>query len=317
MKLAVILATYNRCDLLPRCIEAFLAARVPEGVTANLLVVDNNSTDGTRAVVARYADAFSERVEYLFEPQAGKCHALNTGIEASSGDVIGFIDDDETIAPNWVEVVAREMVRPELDFVGGPYVPNWLAPRPSWYSESFRGAIGDCDNLRERARYGTDKAPLLVLGGNAVVRRYVFARVGQYSSRYPYAEDLDMYRRIMDAGFVGDYVPDLVIHHNVPVYRLTKRYFRHWAYTAARNDGKMERDGRRMHREPRICGIPRWMMQRAAEGLLLRLWRAGRPGDAAAFAGELEAISLAGYLRGRYIPIPERIQDRSGGAVHG
>lgn len=312
MRLDIILPTYNRAPLLLRGIEAFLAARVPDGVEARLVVVDNKSSDATRATVAGFVERNPGRVAYLFEGRQGRHHALNAGIAGSGADVIGFFDDDEVIAPDWIEVVARELGRPGLDFIGGPYLPNWLAPRPPWYSDAYHGVVSVFDYGKQRLRYGSAQCPTYMLGGNAAVRRSVFATVGEYSARYTYAEDLDMYRRIIAAGFVGDYVPDLIIQHDIPAYRLTKRYFRHWVYTAARNDGKMERHGIATHHEPRLGGAPRWMWRRAAEGLLLRLLRIRRPDDPDAFSGELHAIELIGHLRGRWLNLPERHGDRSG-----
>lgn len=312
MRLDVILPTYNRMRLLPRAIDAFLAARVPDGVEARLMVVDNNSNDTTRATVAAYAERHPGRVASLFEPKQGRHHALNAGILTSGADVVGFVDDDEVMDAGWIEVVAREFGKPGLDFIGGPYLANWLAPRPDWLPPGFAGVIGVFDYGPAPFHYGAAECPTHLLGGNAAVRREVFERTGPYSDRYPFAEDLEMYRRIVAAGFVGAYIPDLIIHHDIPAGRLTKRYFRHWVYAAGRNEGKFARDGIGAPDGPSLLGAPRWMWRRAAEGMALRLWRARRPDDPLAFAGELHAIDLLGYLRGRWLTLPERHHDRSG-----
>ncbi len=317
MRIDIILATYNRAALLPRAIEAFLAARVPAGVSARLLIADNNSSDGTRETVAPYVERSAGRVAYLFEGKQGRHHALNAGIAASSADVVGFVDDDEVMDPGWIEVVTRELGLPGLDFIGGPYVPNWLAGCPAWVPDGFVGVTGIFEYGTTSFPYGTPECPTHLLGGNAAVRRSVLERVGPYSDRYPFAEDLEMYRRMLAAGFRGAYVPDLIIHHDIPARRLTKAYFRHWVYTAGRNDGKFARDGLQAEQGPRLFGVPRWKWRRAAEGLGARIARLGRRDDPVGFAGELHAIALAGYLRGRWLTLPERHRDRSGlgGAV--
>ncbi len=312
MRVDVILPTYNRARLLPRAIETFLAARVPEGVEARLVAVDNNSCDGTQATLAAYVERHPGRVASLFEPKQGRHHALNAAIRASGADVVGFVDDDEVMDAGWIEVVARELGKPGLDFVGGPYLPNWLAPRPAWLPPGFGGVIGAFDYGTMPFRYGGPDCPTHLLGGNAAVRRKVFERVGLYSDRYPYAEDLEMYRRIIRAGFVGAYIPGLIIHHDIPAWRLSKRYFRYWVYTAGRNDGKFARDAVDVADGPSLLGVPRWMWRRAAEGMALRLWRATQGDDPMAFAGELHAIELVGFLRGRWLAGQERRHDRSG-----
>lgn len=317
MRLDVVLPTYNRAALLPRAIEAFVAARVPEGVSARLLVADNNSSDATRATVAACAERSGGRVGYLFEAKQGRHHALNAAIAATQGEILGFVDDDEVMEAGWIEVVARELggkgsAEGGLDFIGGPYVPNWQAPCPAWLPDGFVGVTGAFEYGTTSFRYGTPECPTHLLGGNAAVRRVVFERVGPYSDRYPFAEDLEMYRRMLAAGFVGAYMPDMVIYHDIPARRLTKTYFRHWVYTAGRNDGKFARDGMEPVGGPRLLGVPRWKWRRAAEGLGMRIARLGRRDDPVGFAGELHAIALAGYLRGRWLTLPERHRDRSG-----
>ena len=129
MDIDVVLATHNRAGLLGQAIGSFVrAAAASDGGTARLLVADNNSKDGTRRVVeaaqAAHPDA---RIEYLFEPRQGKAHALNLGVAQSQADVIGFFDDDEQLAPDWLRVLRRAFADPALEFAGGPVLPDWSA----------------------------------------------------------------------------------------------------------------------------------------------------------------------------------------------
>jgi glycosyltransferase involved in cell wall biosynthesis len=101
MQLDVIVPTYNRHSLLERALESLLAAELPTGLTVTVTVVDNNSRDNTSAVVNAFKPRFEGRLNYLFEPNPGKSHALNTGIAATSGDLVGMIDDDEQIDRSW------------------------------------------------------------------------------------------------------------------------------------------------------------------------------------------------------------------------
>ena len=94
MQLDVIIPTYNRQKLLERTLQSLRVARVPEGLTVKVTVVDNNSSDGTRALVERWKASFPDRLSYVFEPKQGRSHALNAGIDSSDGDLLGFIDDD-------------------------------------------------------------------------------------------------------------------------------------------------------------------------------------------------------------------------------
>ena len=80
MKITVILCTFNRCDLLANALESLARSVLPTGVDWDVLVVDNKSTDRTRDVIQSFCDRYPGRFRYLFEPQAGKSYALNSGI---------------------------------------------------------------------------------------------------------------------------------------------------------------------------------------------------------------------------------------------
>src|SRR5690349_16399176 len=101
MHLEVVVPTYNRALLLPVCLKSLHAASIPEGLTVGITIVDNNSSDNTREVVESWREQFGDRLRYVFERMQGRSAALNAGITASEGDLIGFIDDDEEIDPTW------------------------------------------------------------------------------------------------------------------------------------------------------------------------------------------------------------------------
>ena len=98
----VLIATYNRAALLDETLASLRRLRVSPHLRWEAIVVDNNSTDGTRAVVERHARDFPVTLRYLFEPAQGRSSALNTGIEAAAGDVLAFTDDDVRVAEGWL-----------------------------------------------------------------------------------------------------------------------------------------------------------------------------------------------------------------------
>ena len=67
MNITVILCTYNRCQILVKALSSVALSRLPEPVAWEVLVVDNNSRDRTRDVVADFCRRYPGRFRYLFE----------------------------------------------------------------------------------------------------------------------------------------------------------------------------------------------------------------------------------------------------------
>src|SRR5271154_1837494 len=103
MKVTVILCTYNRCRVLAKALDSLALSELPDSADWEVLVVDNNSTDQTKAVVQEYGRLHPGRFRYHFEPHPGKSYALNTGIREARGEIFAFIDDDVTVEPTWLE----------------------------------------------------------------------------------------------------------------------------------------------------------------------------------------------------------------------
>src|SRR5215475_7668419 len=107
MTLDLVIPTHNRAELLSRLLSSIRSARVPDGVAVRTIVVDNNSQDTTRAVVDQAQAGWPGTLEYRFEPVQSKSVALNHGLSLVRADVVGMLDDDEEIHPEWIAVVAR------------------------------------------------------------------------------------------------------------------------------------------------------------------------------------------------------------------
>lgn len=99
MNFSIVIATYNRLDLLKRAIASALNQTHP----SEIIVVDNASTDGTEA----YAKSLGDRITYCRNAtNAQHAGAVNVGVQAATGDWVKFIDDDDYLAPTCLEVMA-------------------------------------------------------------------------------------------------------------------------------------------------------------------------------------------------------------------
>ncbi|MGI9074355.1 MAG: glycosyltransferase family 2 protein, partial [Bryobacteraceae bacterium] len=125
MTLDVILPTYNRATLLAIALDSLIAASRPEQLPVTVFVVDNNSKDNTREVVRAYQVKQALAIEYVFQPVQGRSAALNAGIQAGTGQLVAMLDDDEQVAVDWFHVLADKFENSDVDFIGGPYLPQW------------------------------------------------------------------------------------------------------------------------------------------------------------------------------------------------
>ena len=75
LSLDVVIPTYNRRAMLARTLDSLLAAAEPQSLDVRVIVVDNNSTDDTRAFVHSQRQRFAGRLDYLFERRQGRSFA--------------------------------------------------------------------------------------------------------------------------------------------------------------------------------------------------------------------------------------------------
>jgi len=101
--IAVVVPTYNRGAGLSTVIDRVLD-QATDGITYEVVVVDNNSRDDTRAIVERaIAGDVSGRLRYVFEGRQGVSHARNTGVAVTTAPIILFLDDDGWPGRDWVQ----------------------------------------------------------------------------------------------------------------------------------------------------------------------------------------------------------------------
>lgn len=142
--LSVITPVFNGIDHIMACIES---VRRHAGTAYEHIIVDGGSTDGTLDVV-RSAMAADPRIRLLPGPDRGQSHAMNKGIAAARGDVLGFLNvDDDYLAGGPAMAVARLRTAPnpslfwgacEIDYQG--HAENWVQ-RP-WRLQAWRLLAG-------------------------------------------------------------------------------------------------------------------------------------------------------------------------------
>jgi len=230
---------------------------LPDSVEWEIVVVDNNSRDQTRAVVEEFCRRYPGRFRYLFESLQGLSQARNSGIREAKGDVIVFVDDDLTVEPTWLQNLTANLQDSRWAGAGGRILPERGFSPPRWLSLDGPYAMGGVLALFDRGdKPGElDWAPF---GANMAFRKSMFEKYGGFrtdlgrrGNNLMVGEDTEFGRRLVSAGERLRYEPSAVVYHPVPANRLRKEYFLGWYFEFGRSVVR-ERE-----RGPDVWGIPR------------------------------------------------------------
>ena len=244
--ISVVISTYNRCLILPEALESVLRQET-DGVTYEVIVVDNNSTDDTRSVIESFVRTTDGKIRYLFEGKQGLSHGWNAGIEASSAPIIAFTDDDIIVSKDWIANVKKAFeLHEDISFIGGKMLPVWPSERPKWLVREMWAPLALQDS--ETQFFTDENNPICLL--NKCFRREAFDAVGGFKPELGRIkdgigsiEDDELQRRLWKSGRRGLHVPDLVVHCPVDAKRMTKSYFRAWHKGHGRHYAIMRESG--------------------------------------------------------------------------
>lgn len=180
---SVIIATYNRADLLRLTVQSVVAQTYPH---VEIIVVDDGSTDHT----SRIMQAFSDRVRYVHQENQGTDAALAHGYALATGDYINFLDHDDLMMPSKLAQQVRILrQQPEISLVHCGY-----------HHIDEQGA------LLQQAVVLPDENPVVELlaanyiwSGAPLIRRTCLAEVGTFDESI-WCSDWDLWLRIALAG---------------------------------------------------------------------------------------------------------------------
>ncbi|MGZ5055642.1 MAG: glycosyltransferase [Methylobacter sp.] len=150
--ISIIVCTYNRAPVLRKMLESFFKQDCLCDADYEILVVDNNSRDETKLVVAEYLS--NQECRYIFEPKQGLSIARNRGVSESKGDIVAFLDDDVIVDKRWLKNLDKCYQETNADAVGGrAYLimenepPDWLGPKFRYFLSEVD--FGDVRQFRE------------------------------------------------------------------------------------------------------------------------------------------------------------------------
>lgn len=191
---SVIIPVHNGQEYLAAAVESI---RKQNYELLEIIIIDDGSTDNTEKI----ARGLGPDIHFLFQQNAGPASARNTGIVASRGEIIAFLDSDDFWPPDRLTVAIRYLEQhPEVGYLLGKQmmfmergcaVPPWM--KAVWLSEPQ-----DASNL-----------------GVLTARRVTLDRVGLFNSEYSSGEDTEWLLRANEAGVLMARLPEIVVHRRI------------------------------------------------------------------------------------------------------
>lgn len=245
LRISLAICTYNRADILPRCLVA-ACSQTLDPLEYEVLVVDNASTDSTRSIVEHFASTVpGVQLRYIYCIEKGLSFARNAGGRAAAGSVVAYIDDDAIAAPDLLEQIARVFeADPQAGAVGGRIelcLPDKL---PNWYCEYFDGYYSKFElPFRELTR--VSEIWQYPFGANVALSKRALEEIGYFNvsmgrigKGYAGGEEIDANIRIAALGYNIYYQPKAAVRHIIlpsrvhwqHVAKSAKAAGRNWAY---------------------------------------------------------------------------------------
>ena len=268
--ISVIVITLNEERTIRGCLDSLVALDYPAD-SLEIIVVDASS-DATPAIAAGYPGVRVERSAKGFATQK------NAGLALVRHGIVAFTDADCVVPAGWLRTIARGLARPEVTGIGGNAFPP---PDTGFFGRCVAavghpggGSVGFDANVTPERPGGIE----FVAGCNGAFHREALLGVGGFDPAFDRGgEDVDISRRLQQAGGRLEFVPDMNVYHapHVPFGAYAR-----WNLRVGASKFALERPGlARLLLDPRF---PLWSALSIAALVALALWR-----PAAAFAGAL------------------------------
>jgi glycosyltransferase involved in cell wall biosynthesis len=192
---AVVVPVFNRAAIVRDAVDSVVA----QDVDAEIVLVDDGSTDGTAAVLRQIAAELGDRVVVVEQPNAGPARARNAGVAAARADLVTFLDSDDLMEPGRlrVQLDTWRAAPGEVVVMGHERVEVAPGVEPPRHILD-RGA-------RDETRYHT----------SVLLSREQFATVGGFDEGLRVAEDVDFVLRLEESGFRVVLLDDVMITRRI------------------------------------------------------------------------------------------------------
>jgi GT2 family glycosyltransferase len=196
-RISVILCSHNGEGTIRECLEGLLKLDYPD---YEVIVVDDGSTDATPNIARQYP------FRLISGENRGLSSARNTGLDAATGEIVAYIDDDAYPDPDWLKYLARTFMTTNHAGVGGPNIP----PAGSGViADSVAAAPGGPIHVLL-----SDREAEHIPGCNMAFRKSALETIGGFDVRFRAAgDDVDVCWRLQQAGTTLGFNAAAVVWH--------------------------------------------------------------------------------------------------------
>ena len=228
----VVIVTYNGAARIGAVLDRLRYQIGTADIVWEVIVVDNNSTDSTRAVIQQHQASWRQDVplRYEFESQQGAGFARHHGTKVAHSPLVGYLDDDNLPWINWVRsAYCFAQQHPEVGVFGSRIRGKFTAPPPAHF-ERIAALLALTDRGPMPIPYRPE-SKVLPPGAGLVVRRQAWLdnvpeerTLAEKFGEREAGEDLEVVLRIQQAGWPVWYNAKMCMHHEIPGSRLTRAY---------------------------------------------------------------------------------------------
>lgn len=206
INLSVIIPVFNDPQGLRATLDSLVNQTNSPGF--EIVVVDNDSTDTTPEVISEYESAYPELITGLVESEIQSSYAArNTGIRASKGEIIAFLDADVTVMEPWARLIVDRFAASDVDYLGCNVEMKQKNADNSIFAR-YDASMGlPVEHYLETKEF----APTCALA----VRRDVLEEVGKFDESLVSGGDKEFGRRVSAAGFEMEYADCIKVDHPV------------------------------------------------------------------------------------------------------
>lgn len=222
-RVSVIIPTYNRAEMLKQAIESVLAQTFRD---FEIVVVDDGSTDNTHHMLATYPDC----VHYIYQENQERSAARNRGVASSTGEYLVFLDSDDLLLPNMLELLVAALdCQLEVGLMAGGY--QYINENGEVLRQVRPWLTSSTITLEILLFYG------LVPINSVIVRRYWVEKVRGFNPTLRAAEDMDFWYRLSLAGCCMAWERSIVCQYRIHESNSINNIKRHYAaYFAVLDD---------------------------------------------------------------------------------